>query len=454
MPNSDGETFSLDPHKEESESSREEEEEQDDLIPPHEHNLAHATWFQEEMMDKEGYTEKETKRRTGIILNRNGKHLLDSNFTSDVSYKAARVEMQRSDGIFQIRPRQQLLNFMTNFDPTLNPEFIGLLDETSVGFMKVRQDVILAFSRNIISQKELEWKFDDIFSTASILAMRAGGSFSLSLSSEIAFLSLGIVARPSENDPELMDIHSGYLGRCDEVYSHQNKAFAIVEYKNVLSDQALPWHRQGTNLCLQLYNSFIGAEAEVGIALVLGGIHVVWREKAPNEGKDERFIFYRLSRQFSEIRNEEDLIFFTKFFIHLARICSTFEKSAEPVFCSPSKSIKNLTLPNSGKKPSPKSSDLTRFPSSPQLKSPDHKKRRDNNRDAETQLTSEFSDSEETFDPTISWISVANPSGDDIVFGVIKLSECFSEKELEKIFDEERNEQDEDERFFSNQLIT
>jgi hypothetical protein len=106
-----------------------------------------------------------------------------------------------------------------------------------------------------------------------------------------------------------LDTHSGIRGRCDEVFYQEQKPFAVLEAKKVLADSTLRWHRQGRNLCLQLYNSFIGSEAEVGIALVLGGFHIVWREKAKSGismrsrvGEVQRFNFYRLSMQFSEIR--------------------------------------------------------------------------------------------------------------------------------------------------------
>jgi hypothetical protein len=48
----------------------------------------------------------------------------------------------------------------------------------------------------------------------------------------------------------------------------------------------------------------------------------------------------------------------------------------------------------------------------------------------------------------ISYVSVVNPSGDDLVFGAVKLSEFYSEEELEELFAEESNEEDEEEQYF------
>jgi hypothetical protein len=326
------------PHEDESDDEANPGEvpaQDDDLIRVEDHNLAHSLWFQEDMIDKEGYTEKEWERGTGIITNMEGKSLFASNFKTIFSYKGARCEMQRPDGIFQIVPMARLLRFMENFNATWNTEFTGpLLDEHSQEFQIVRNSVDVALDPAVIGEQDLVSNFDFILITAAANARRPGGSFVLSKDSQIAYLSHGVIARPSSEGPEILDINSGILGRCDRVFKHADKPFAALEAKIVIVDRTLRWHRQGKNLCLQLYNSFIGSEAEVGIALVLGGFHIVWREQTEDGismrskvGEVKTFNFYRLSMQFSEIRSEYDIVFYTKVFVHLARICCDFKES-------------------------------------------------------------------------------------------------------------------------------
>jgi hypothetical protein len=43
---------------------------------------------------------------------------------------------------------------------------------------------------------------------------------------------------------------------------------------------------------------------------------------------------------------------------------------------------------------------------------------------------------------------VVHPSGEDLVFGAVKLSEFYSEEELEELFSDAENEQDEEEQYF------
>jgi hypothetical protein len=53
--------------------------------------------------------------------------------------------------------------------------------------------------------------------------------------------------------------------------------------------------------------------------------------------------------------------------------------------------------------------------------------------------------------PVISWTSVFNPSGENLVFGSVKLSEFLSVQELEDLIEQEKIIEEEAEYFFGNQ---
>jgi hypothetical protein len=283
-------------------------------------------------MVKKEFNQKDDE--TGLITTETGAGLFASQFNMLFSYRFARCEAYRDDGIFVIETREHLIEFLESCFRDLNPEFLDLLTERTK-FDAIKKALQRAFRTDHDSENDFAIVFQDILKCAAKNAKREGsdGEFLIKVWTEKSLLGLGIVARPSERGAEhVLDTASGFIGKCDGIYKHDNNNFAVFEAKFIKPQHGKPWHVQGKNLALQLYNSFVGGEAQIGFALVQGGIHVMWKEEnqdgiismAGVQGREKTYKFHTLHRDFIKVNRQNEWIFFTKVFIHVARICSRF----------------------------------------------------------------------------------------------------------------------------------
>jgi hypothetical protein len=394
------------------------------------HNDINREFFTQEIMLKKGFAEK--KSDTGLIVNRNMAGLFAPHFDMEFSYRLARCEMYRDDGIFQVQTSEQLLEFLESCYPDLNPEFYKILNEASDEFASIKTDLQQAFRTNQTNEYTFVGMVEDIVYNAATEVKREGGKFHVVYSNKKMLLGLGIVARPSEPESQhLLDTASGFLGKCKSIFDPSDKNFAVFEAKLIRPESGKLWYTQGGNLALQLYNSFIGGEAQIGFALVLGGIHVIWKKQDAGE---KVYNFYTLSREFIEVNRKNEWTFFTKVFIHVARICSQFVENQ--VFleapASPQRTTANSLEPDTVERHY--QAEQRRRIRDEEFNSPCPKRTREN-------MDRVLSDSDESIAPTkepvISWSRVYNPSGEDLVFGAVKLSEFLSEQELEELLDQE-----------------
>jgi hypothetical protein len=265
------------------------------------HNRINATFFEVQYMKRRKFSFKDPN--LGLITNSEGKGMFASHFDLVNSYKAAICQLYRNDGIFRLRHRPYLLVFLQNFEPQLNREFLGSLDPLSSVFRSVYRALRRAFTSEFANEDEQVEAFSNIIFLAAQETKKCpdSGCFVLKKGSQKTLLGLGIVARP-DVPARTLDAASGFLGRCDGNFNCQEKIFAVLEAKHVRpTNQGKRWHMEGTNLSLQLYNSFIGGEAHVGFAIVAGGIHVIWKEKAADgdvSTATDRYKFFTIEREF------------------------------------------------------------------------------------------------------------------------------------------------------------
>jgi hypothetical protein len=245
------------------------------------------------------------------------------------------------------------------------------------------------------------------------------------------YLALGILARPGQfsktEEGTSIDSASGFLSNGAYALLSQEKTFAVFEAEYVkLSDPRTRWHMEGKNLALRLYNSFIGGEATIGFAFVLGGLHVIWKEKEEDDG--DRYNFHTLDREFNEIETAEELNFFTKIFIHVARICSTFYDFE---YVNALVATANFDLKNNSTEELTFSEDESNFSETTY-------------HDDERIITETCSPIQTTQNPAvISWMQVVNPTGDeDLVFGAVELSKFLSEQGIEDLMAQEEKHED------------
>jgi hypothetical protein len=161
-------------------------------------------------------------------------------------------------------------------------------------------------------------------------------------------LALGLIPHltklGSESESGYIDLESGCIGFANTILrsSIEDKPFAVFEF-NVFNNRLrndLPWYIQRKPWVLELFNSFIGSDAEVGGALSPEGIFLMWREEVKEEGEGgevlKTYNYYALNPTHLEPINPGNIEAISDFFVELVRICSKkenhryrFQKSTE-----------------------------------------------------------------------------------------------------------------------------
>jgi hypothetical protein len=140
-----------------------------------------------------------------------------------------------------------------------------------------------------------------------------------------ACLALGLIPTKMK-ESSYFDLESGCIGFTSMHLrrSSDESPFAVFEF-NVLKDRFsndLPWYMQRKPWVLDLFNSFIGSDAEIGGALCPEGIFIMWREEVTEEeGEDlKTYHYYALNPTHLERVTPENVEAVADFFVELVRI--------------------------------------------------------------------------------------------------------------------------------------
>jgi hypothetical protein len=185
---------------------------------------------------------------------------------------------------------------------------------------------------------------------------------------------------------QLLDTESGCMGRCDYVLKRglDNKPFAVFEFKKLSSpDYNKLWYRQARPWVLQVFNSFVGSNAEVGGALAPDCFFLLWRVEAsrtrrlPTTGTVTMSVegdltystydYYALDTTHLQPITDDNVDKLADFFVELARICGSLEKvdrkrSVSEVISEtePSPFVSSTTIVEPPSKRTPKSEEMSK----------------------------------------------------------------------------------------------
>jgi hypothetical protein len=398
---------------------------------------------------------------TGVIINEAKKKLFITYLSGKNSHKISRAEFYRADGVFITATKEQALAFLKNigenqhlFNILTNPEklFYSTLREE---FLRVFSNIDVTLEADIM--QKLQSFFQQIVQNVNLLAFGEGSQrLLLDNAREVPLLAHGLIARKSDDEIRLLDVNAGVLGRCDYVLKSKGgsdaepKIFAVFEGKLIRPIYDEYFYRQGGNWYLQIMNSFIGANATVGVAVTAGGLFFMWREEIPDlksvqhragaEIKKYRYLTtsykFKLQRldgipenldeeireQYQqEIDDNNDK--FLEIFINLARICSSkVDKLAKaaPLKKRVEHEMEASTLTKKQK-------------SSPQLP----KNMRATSEENVDLINVPMVVQETVIKPKILWSKVScKNSNEDLLVGSVQLSEIMSEEELEAVMKE------------------
>jgi hypothetical protein len=158
----------------------------------------------------------------------------------------------------------------------------------------------------------------------------------------LEYIAWGLLAKKSR---QLLHTDCGCIGRCDYVLKggSDERPFAVFEFKKLSSpDYNTPWYKQAKPWVLQVFNSFVGSDAEIGGALAPDCFFLLWRvetsrtHRRPTTGHetitvegdltDSTYDYYALDTTHLQPITDDNIDKLANFFVELARICGSLEK--------------------------------------------------------------------------------------------------------------------------------
>jgi hypothetical protein len=165
-----------------------------------------------------------------------------------------------------------------------------------------------------------------------------------------SFIAWGLLPKESPPTSDItvpLDIQCGCIRRCDYLLRRGSDKTPFAAFQMVLNDLDFKelWYLQAKPWVLQVFNSFVGSDSDVGGALGPGCFFLIWRVKARThrcpknlsialEGS-QTYDYFALDPTHFQAVTDENAEHLSDLFVELARICSSL-KSFSRIIKQPS----------------------------------------------------------------------------------------------------------------------